>query len=451
MFVKQWKNITIFFLSILMFFYYLRTNYNVSYYDEAGYMNLSKAILENGLFSLISDLRTYLYPLVISIISIFTDGDPFVIKVVVSIFQYVIYSYTILKLAKYFGNYHNNNLAYYSVLCFGLLNPYFIHATTLLLTDMLASCFILLALSSLMFGDFGKKITYFQIFGYINASVMIRPSSLIFIPIVLLLLFVRNYMFKDVRIWTSILSFLALSVLFFPQLFNNVKYYNDWNPLLHANLYEFQSNLAASNLKYGTVVIPGEHPKLFYASPFVESMEAESIYSLIFTDFFAFLITYLSHLFGVLDWGYIQIYISNFYPPSRILGSLFLYVFWIVSFYGLASFLKSCKEKKEQKIGVFIALTLSTSFILYWAFLGTTIIESRFGYPLYLLMLFYFAYGVKRIVEYIQIHQRNATISMLKLSISILFSIGLVLVIFYLSFLMDYQTGRINWINWLGL
>ncbi|WP_405154090.1 hypothetical protein [Paenibacillus sp. FSL K6-0108] len=446
--IKKWKIGIILFFSVAMFIYYLKANYNINYYDESGYIHLSRGILDNGLFSMVNDLRTYLYPLIIAIISVFTDGDIYVIKIVVSILQYLLYCYTVIKLAKHSENYFKSKLVYYSILLFGLLNPYLIHATTLLLTDITASCCALLALISLMFGDFRKNRTYFMIFGFVYASVMIRPASIIFVPIVIFLLCVKNYMFKDVRMKISIISLLSLSIIFFPQLYNNVKTYNDWTPLLHADLYEFQSNLAASNLKYGTVVIPGEKAQLFFKSPFVEGTESGSIYSLIFTNFFAFVMTYFSHLFGVLDWGYIQTYISNFYPPSRILGSLFLYIFWLLGFLGLVLFLQRCVKGKEEKKGVFIGITLLSSFMIYWAFLGTTIIESRFGYPLYLLMMFFAAFGVKRFEVYVK---NNGAVNLKRLSMILIAGVIFILSIFYVSFLLDYQTGRINWFHWFGL
>lgn len=57
-------------------------------------------------------------------------------------------------------------------------------------------------------------------------------------------------------------------MLMISQLYNNVTQYDDWTPLIHEDLYEFQSQLAASYLKYGTVVIPDEEPGLVFKSPY---------------------------------------------------------------------------------------------------------------------------------------------------------------------------------------
>lgn len=97
---------------------------------------------------------------------------------------------------------------------------------------------------------------------------------------------------------------------------------------------------------------------------------------------------------------------------------------------------------------MFIGITLLSSFMIYWAFLGTTIIESRFGYPLYLLMMFFAAFGVKRFEVYVK---NNGAVNLKRLSMILIAGVIFILSIFYVSFLLDYQTGRINWFHWFGL
>lgn len=186
-------------------------------------------------------------------------------------------------------------------------------------------------------------------------------------------------------------------IIFFPQLYNNIKQFDHWTPLIHANLYEFQSNLAASNLKYGTVVIPGENAQLFFPAPYSIDSLKNGIFELIHTNFLAFITVYSSHLFGVLDWGYIKTYITDYYSISRIFGSLFLYLFWIFGFYGLYLFIKNNKTILER----FIILSLVSSFLIYWGFIGTTIIESRFGYPLFVLILPFAGISTQHLWDYI--------------------------------------------------
>lgn len=440
---KQRKIVVIFLASIFLFLYYLNMNYKISYFDENGYVGISKSILAQGLFNINDPVRTYFYPLIISCISIFTNGDIAQIKIGMSIFQYLFYVYTICLLSNKMYVFYNKKTVYYGILFFGLLNPYLIQSTTLFLTDLMASCCIILALVYLVFGDFSKNKPYLMIFAYGYIATMIRPSSLVFIPILIVLLVVRHIKFKDVNIIKSIVFGISTLVIFFPQLYNNVRQFSDWTPLLHMDLYQFQNNLAASNLKYGTVVIPNEKAQLFFPSPYLSDSSTSGIFKLIFTNLPAFILAYFSHLFGVLDWGYIDTYIKDYYPISRIIGSLFLYLFWIVSFYGVYFFIK----KNELKSGIFIAISFLSSFILYWGFIGTTIIESRFGYPLFMLLLPFSGWTIQYCMDYWKSEGINRS---LKVKKAIKYSFILIIVIlltFYLSFLLDYQTGRINWIG----
>lgn len=443
MYYKEWKVAIIFLASLLLFLYYLNTNYKINYYDEIGYIKISKMILDQGLFNINEPLRTYLYPLIISCISIFTNGDIFMIKIAMSIFQYLFYIYTICLVGKRVYEFCDKKIVYYMILFFGLLNPYLIQSTTLFLTDLMSTCCVILALLHLTFGNFDKNKTYLLIFGYNYIATMIRPSSIVFIPMLIVLLIIRKVMIKDVHIIKSVIFGAGALVVFFPQLYNNVKQFNDWTPLLHTDLYEFQSRLAASNLKYGTVVIPNEVSQLFFVSPYSINSSTSGIFELIFTNFPAFLIAYISHLFGVLDWGYIETYITDFYPISRIIGSLFLYSFWIMGFYGVYVFIR----KNKSITGKFIAISFISSFILYWAFIGTTIIESRFGYPLYILILPFSGWGIQCCLDYWRSESINRSLK-LKNTIKYLFVFVIVIILsFYLSFLLDYQTGRINWLG----
>lgn len=421
--------------SIVMFCYYLNQNYSVNYYDEERYVHISNQILINGLFNLEESLRTYLYPLLIALFRIFTNGDIIVTKIIFSVFQYLCYCFLMFLMAKSFYRLFNTKIVWFSILIFGLLNPYLIQSTTLFLTDILALSFIMISMLLVLFGSFEKKRTYALIFLFLYSAVMIRPSSLIFIPIILVLLLFRKMYINDIRLKKCIYSAGILMIVFIPQLYNNVVQYNHWTPLIHNNLYSFQSKVAAMYLKYGTVIIPGEVPGLVHYSPFYLETENMTIFSMIFNEFFAFIVVYTSHIFGVLDWGYIDTYIRDFYSLDRIIASLLLYFFWIVSVYGIYIILI---KKEKNKIEKFVIFALLFSVIIYTIFIGTTAIESRFGYPIYLLMLPFSYAGLEGLAK-------NKKLSNLVLKCFI--CVIVVMTMFYLSFMMDAQTGRIDWFS----
>ncbi|MGG4212126.1 hypothetical protein [Paenibacillus sp. FSL L8-0638] len=272
---------------------------------------------------------------------------------------------------------------------------------------------------------------------------MVRPASAILIPIIFILFLYRKKMLNDLNLSKLILAAVISSIIFIPQLYNNVNQYNHWTVLVHQNLYEFQSKLAATYLKYGTLIIPNENPQLIFKTPFSVGSEA-NIFDLVVYNFPAFLVAYSSHIFGVLDWGYVDTYIRDFYPMSRILGSIFLYIFWILAAYGIVSFLKYRKKTKKTK---FIAVSLLVSCLVYLLFIGTTVVESRFGYPVFLILLPFCGTGAYKMVKLvnnkgIELKRRSIIIGLYGVSFLII-----IFVFFVLSFLLDYQTGRINWLS----
>lgn len=425
--------------SVIIFICYLLQNYNVNYYDETGYIHVSKLILTQGLFNIAEPLRTYMYPLIISLVSIFTNGNIEVIKILISILQFFIYCYTVFFVSDHFKDPIIKN----SILSFGLLNPYMIQSTTLFLTDLLATCAIVISLFKVIMGDFDKKRTYFVSFFSIIIATMIRPSSLIMLPVILLILLIRKITLKDINIARCLIAGLFSLLFFIPQLYNNVKQFDDWTPLIHQDLYEFQSRLAASYLKYGTVVIPNEEPGLVFRTPFTVGPE-ETIYGLIVSNFFGFLTVYTSHLFGAIDWGYIDTYIREWYPPSRIIGSVFLYIYWILAFYGVGLFLAMKKKNIKQW---FTGLSLILAFLGYWLFIGTTVVESRFGYPLLMIIIPFAGLALKKIITDIMKTSLNRAKRFKIIIFYLIIFIVVVMIMFLLSFLLDYQTGRIDWFN----
>ncbi|MEK4529092.1 hypothetical protein NST38_27240 [Paenibacillus sp. FSL H8-0104] len=434
------KKIYIFLLliSCLIFFHYLKQNYTINYYDETGYIALSQQIMEKGVFGFNESLRTYLYPLLISFVRIFTGDAMHYTKVIVSILQYVLYIYTVSYIARQVLLRTNINAMYYTIICFGFLNPYLIQSTTLFLTDITACCLIALAIFITIFNRFESIKIYIGVFMLSFSAVMIRPSTLILVFSVFVLLFLRKFLLKDLSFLKGILAGVISSIIFLPQLYNNVVNYNDWNILIHDKLYDFQSRLAATYLKYGTVVIPDEVPQLIYATPF-KIDPAYSIFDLVIHNIPAFLLAYFSHIFGVLDWGYIDTYIHDFYPASRVYAPILLYIFWAVSFYGMIVFLKNRAKTVEYK---FMALGFIIPFVVYALFIGTAVVESRFGYPLWFMALPFVGFGIVRIIELYKENKYSKTRITLFL-ISILFI--MITSISLLSFKLELSTGRINW------
>lgn len=328
--------VIILFLSLLMFLFYVNLNAFENFHDEKVYVDYSHVILDHGLFdyeTYLQKIRTYLYPTIIASLQIIYSDDIVITKIILSGIQYAVYLSTVIFIANYTINKNDNKIIWHSIIAFGFLNPFLIQATTLFLTDIFASCFIVLAIFSLTSIDLTRlKFVFFSI-GLFYSSVMIRPSTIIFLPIVIGLILFRFLKQKHFSIAKVSLISLILLVIFIPQLYHNVTNWDEWTPFVIQPIYEKLNYWAASNLKFGGVVIPGENARLMYTSPFPVSDDV-NIYRLFMEDTSTFVLVYFSHFFGVLDWDYVDTYIKDYYPDNRIPSSLLIYSTWFFCYFG---------------------------------------------------------------------------------------------------------------------
>jgi len=437
-------------ISVAIFGYFLIQNSPVSYYDEKLYSKMGKLISEIGLFEIPEeddlrkglDIRTYLYPTMISFFFLLTENI-FYTKIFVSILQYSVYIFTIIFIANMVTK-PKDKLFWFSIIGFGFLNPYLISASTLLLTDILSTCFVAISVFSLARINFNKLYTIFLSFGLLYTAIMIRPSSIIFTPILIGFCLYRIIKKKDLKISKLLFGSLILLVIFIPQLSVNLIYFEEWNPLITKDLYGFQKQHADEYLKYGTVIISEEKPSLFYYSG-IEPSPKKSIFDLLIADPLSFLYVYSVHIFGVLDWSYVDTYIDDFYPPERIPASVFLYTGWFLIFTGIFVY---TKEKINLKNN-FPFYLLILSAILYVLFISTIIVESRFGYPIYLLLLPFAAFGIKKIHDTFSKSSSKISLIIHGIKLSSIYA-SFILVFFYLSFWLDLQTTRIDWFTKIG-
>lgn len=414
--------VSIFILSVLMFLFFLNQNYNINYYDEVGYLELGDLILENGLFNSPHELRTYLFGLLIAVFKLFSDGTNGHVKIAFSIFQYAFYVFTIWFIAKKSFENSRSKVFFYSILVFGLLNPYLVQSTTLFLTDILSTCLIVISLILLITSDLNKFKSGILISLLIYSAIMIRPSSAAFLLPFFVITSYRFFAIKDFKPFKLILSGIVSLVIFFPQLYNNVTFFNHWTILIHSDLMKSQTEWAVQNLKYGTVIAEGEQPQLYYKTPFIAS---GTMIELFFSNPLQFIFIYFSHIFGVLDWGVVDNYIRQYTSPSRWVASLFLYSAWFLMFCGIIY---------QVRRKVFLSVSLLFSALVYILFIGLTAVESRFGFPIYLILLPFVGYGINAVKHW-------CTKRWLVLTSYIL----MVILFFYLSYVMDTTTGRIEW------
>jgi len=501
--------VSIFSISLLLFIFYVSLNAYVSLWDEREYLNISQQILDKGSFDEYASYRTYLYPAIISSVKIFSTDDVTLKIIFSGIQYAVYLGTVILianfvssfskskskstfpnfidpkKGAQHYLDRYNNEPAYkswfdkyypkytirhateivipvkillqlvsstknehkiiwHSMIAFGFLNPFLIQATTLILPDVLLSCFAVLSIFILTRMDLTKSKFIFFAIGLFYCAVMIRPSSMIFLPIVGGIILFRFLKKKNISISKVSLISVILLVIFAPQIYQNVTNFGEWTPLIVKPLYEGQISESVSILKYSTVMIPGEGSASYYMSPFSVDKEL-NIYQLLLEDPSTFLLVYSSHIFAVLDWNYVDSYISDFYPLNRIPASLLIYSTWFFVIWGILE-TRFFFNRKD-----FLMKILLLSTIVYLAFIATTHPEIRYGYPIFLLLLPFSGYGVKYLYNSCIKHDNKTSKLWINRIGFITIYLLFISIFFYISFSFSNLTGSIDWFGFFNL
>ena len=95
--------VSIFFISLLLFIFYVNLNAYENFWDEIDYVRSSHHIINNEpIEEKILSVRTYLYPTIIASINIFTNDDV-ILKTIFSVVQYAVYLVTVILIANYFS------------------------------------------------------------------------------------------------------------------------------------------------------------------------------------------------------------------------------------------------------------------------------------------------------------------------------------------------------------
>ena len=417
--------------SLGLFVWYLAQNVGRSFGDEANYLVLADRILKNGLWELREELRTYLYPLVLALAKTFF-GAGLASKGLVSIAQYWVFLLTLRLVARTVSKLTQKKSAGLLVFAAAALNPYLVQATTLFLTDILAACLVACAFTKLLFGNLRLRRDVLLATLPFAAAVMIRPASAVFIPVAWLGVVVRHYV-EPIPLRKVVLGFVLSSAFFVPQLHMNVTQFKHWTPIIHSPLYSLQTQEAVRCLKYGTVVIPGEKAPLCFANP-KANKSWKSMQALALQSPLVFAYTAAAHVFGVFDWGYIDTYIPSYYPRNRLPASILLHSTWFLAAIGFIRFLRRRRELPSGESA--LLLFLAAAIVADLGFLATIQVESRFGYPIFLMAMPFLGFAIP--------DSRPSRKLMVVITLSWLLWMGLSTA---LSFWLDSLTGRILWFS----
>jgi hypothetical protein len=421
--------------SLGLFIRSLARNVGVNFGDEANYLAIADRILTGGLFQLREELRTYLYPFILCPAKLLFGASP-ATKAVVSVCQYAVFLASMRLIAKTTVSLTGKTSAGLLVFAAGALNPHLVQATTLLLTDILAACLVTCGLVKLLFGDLRLRNDRLLATLPFAAAVMLRPASAVFVFVACLAVLLRHHV-ERIPLRKVILN-LVLSLAFFgPQLYMNVKRFHHFTPVIHFPLYRIQTQAAVYNLKFNGVVVPGERVEpLCHVNPWADRM-CSSMYELAKRSPRDFALTAGMHIFGAVDWSYVDTYIRRYHPANRLPASFLLHSTWFLAVVGFIRFLRRRRLLPTTTARLLPVLVLA--IVVDLGFLSTTQVESRFGYPVFLMALPFLGFSL--------VGPRPSRKALATVAVGWLVWLFLSMA---LSFWLDGLTGRIHWLAHLS-
>lgn len=395
------------FFSFLIFLYFLTQNYCVSYGDEYSYFDQGKFIFTYSM----QNLRTYLYPLIISLFnSLVTDSH--ILKMAVSFFQYFIFAGCIVWIMHILRKHVFDMLPDQKIalsvsrilFAFLLLNPYLIQAATLFLTDSISSSFVAVAILYFIF-EKTRGICFDLCWGLLFAACMIRPGMLYFVPIAMTIYTVRFIANQNMKpsffAYCKPFSHVLLLglLLIFPQVcINQVLNSQSVKFPIVADLLQSQKTWGFLYLKYATCVKP-DQGGVYYKNIFNPSRITDP--ARFRKKFKRYFMTRLVHVLAMADQGEVDSYIisTRAKKNERIIASIIYYLYLFLAVVGIVfSFLRKniCRNSKLDSI-----LVLFTAAV-YLFFYSAYAVESRFFYPVMLLLSYFCAVGIANIFSLIR-------------------------------------------------
>jgi hypothetical protein len=427
-------------ISLVLFAHYFAATWEVRYYDENHYLSLATLLWDEGPLAR-TDLhaqRTYLYPVLLGALLPLAGFDPQALKTLVALLQYAVFASTVFWLAGLVSDRDTPHAgrARRAVLVAGLWNPYLVQATVLLLTDSLAACGVAFSIAAAWRCRLDRIGGALGSVGVAATAAMLRPAALPALALVPAIVALRIGAKRDVALgafaWRGALCLVALV----PQLVLNVRNFGLWSVLPQLPMYSLQQSWALHRLRWVTSVDPRSPGGIKYWNPIGADID-ETIFSAIVGNPPAFVVAYAAHWFHLLDWGYVEIFVRDLYAPSRLVGSVFVYTVWALVVWG-AAVLWRRPGKSVAHDGHWLVLGLAA--LGYAAFIATTQMETRYAYPVMMLVLAFVGPGAVAALGWLGggARGRRWLLGGVVWSVAVTALLGL-------SLRLDWTSGKIDW------
>jgi hypothetical protein len=367
--------------------------------DSVGYGFIASEIKRVGVFApwIGNDVRTYAYPLFISIVS---SQQDLVLPMAgyftpnVAIVQSAFYIAACLSL--FFVVYPTSRAAAWCCAVGLLCNPFILNYVPLRLTEGLNAT-VLVALTAIVCALSLRERSLFQscvlilIGGAIAGfALALRPANFVVVGAWLGFIVFHIWRVGMRRVGLTLCAMAGLALPLFPQILLNALYHGAFTPFPIMDLGSTQIRLGLLALKYETNLSGVGPLQLFYHNPFVDRRDVSEL------GWHIYLLrpqqgipTMFAHVFNSVNHGYFFTYVYDrhppYYIPMQIVNHVMLFAA-VASAVSLARFDKRLALKNSGTSfanGLWIFLLLG--FVLTCGVNSVSLSETRFGLAVFCL------------------------------------------------------------------
>ena len=365
------------------FLFFLDQNMSVNFYDERRYLGGETSQIFRLEPERLRLLTTYGYCMLVTAFKelIGVLGA----KITISVIQFILFLATcvyVRNLAQ--KNDETNKLSRWCPLFLIMTNLYLLQATTLLLTDISAACFVAIGISAFVYLPQTTSVVAGAV-GALAFAGMIRPAALCFLIPVPIIYFVRHLHENDCFSFKNFLrpvpaAIVVFLVVIFPQLMINQNDSPDrvCFPIVR-DLNKMQKEWGRQVIRYETCVNKDIHgPRVRYRNPdWLSRMPGGDK---------------LGHIAAMFDQGEVDAFKRSFDSPQRKVASFFYYLYLYLAGTGILAM--SLHGRKME-----LAL-LGLSVLPYLWMLSSCAVEPRFAYPCIILSLPLAMHGTRLVFKY---------------------------------------------------
>jgi len=374
-----------------------------SAWDATQYVDIARDIADRGMFRQFTGahVRTYGYPLVLSVVLRAADATSVSFVVLLFAFQFLAYFAAALFLRRMLVP--ASPAAARIAFCGLLVNYYvLIYAPQSLSESFSITLLVFAAGAWVALWDSGLALLPLVAGSLVAGfALMVRPANLFVVAAWLVgvaIAYRRHRPTPPRAVLLAMIVFAAIALPAAPQIVNNVVHFGKASPLVASDIGLLQQTFGVQNLKYATAMPPVPHPGVFYNNPMFPgtAMNDASPWTWYFNYPLRGAATLVLHAFNLTDQDLLFTYSRDLHPWYRLPLGIVNHGVVALGLVGLAlmarNALGATQPRTREVFAVLLAL-LAANLAVY----GWTAVEMRFGSVLLLVLFPLAGYATMRL------------------------------------------------------